>query len=56
VTAALGLDGWELLVAVLAVVLVLGLLGILALTRDPRRRRTRVGFFVERDDEEPPED
>jgi hypothetical protein len=54
--AALGLEGWELLVAVIVVVLVIGMLGVIALTRNPFRHRVRVGFFVERDFETTPDD
>jgi hypothetical protein len=49
--------GWETLVAVLAVVVVGGLLILMLLARDPPSRRIRFGVFLEReqldDDGEP---
>ena len=46
----MSLTGWEATIVLVLVVLVVGLLGIVVLTRDPRRHETRVGFFVERDE------
>jgi hypothetical protein len=42
---------WELLVAVVVALLVLGFLAVLLLVRDPVSRRIRVGLFVERNHE-----
>jgi len=40
---------WETLVAALALIFALFMLGLVALLRDPYRHRLRVGFFVDRD-------
>jgi hypothetical protein len=48
--------GWELLVGAVVLILALMLVGIIALTREPYRHRLKVGFFVERDYEEPDQD
>ena len=54
--AGVDLGGWELLTAILAVIIVIGLVLLVWLTREPAGRRTRVGFFVEHDhDKEDPE-
>jgi hypothetical protein len=42
---------WQLLVAVVVALLVLGFLAVLLLVRDPVSRRIRVGLFVERNHE-----
>lgn len=43
---------WEALVAVILLVLVLGLIAVVWLTRDPRSRRIRFGVFLEREHRE----
>jgi len=47
---------WEDLVAVLIIILVVGFIAIVWLTRDPRSHRVRFGVFLERDDHEEPRD
>jgi hypothetical protein len=47
--ASLSLSGWELLVAVVVVALVLGMIAMLLVTREAFHHRWRVGFFIERD-------
>jgi len=43
--------GWEALIAILALIFSLSVLGIIAMTRRLRNHHLRVGFFVERGDE-----
>ena len=52
---ALDLD-WQALVAVVVLVLVLGLVATVWLTRDPRSHHVRFGVFLERDSDEPPDE
>ena len=53
------LTGWTLAITIIAVVLVIGFLVVLALMREGRSRKVRVGLFVEREylpEEERPAD
>ena len=45
---------WQTLVAAVIVILVVGFVAIVWLTRDPRMHRVRFGVFLERDSEEHP--
>jgi len=47
---------WEALVAIVVVALVVGILGMILLSRNPREHHFRVGFFVERGAEQTSED
>jgi hypothetical protein len=43
---------WQTLVAAVVLILVVGFIAIVWLTRDPRSHRVRFGVFLERDDHE----
>jgi hypothetical protein len=43
---------WQDLVAAVVIILVVGFVAIVWLTRDPRSHRVRFGVFLERDDHE----
>jgi hypothetical protein len=45
---------WQTLVAAVILILVVGLVAIIWLTRDPRMHRVKFGVFLERDSEEHP--
>ena len=45
---------WQTLVAAVILILVVGFVAIVWLTRDPRMHRVRFGVFLERDSEEHP--
>ena len=47
---------WQTLVAAVTLILVVGFVAIVWLTRDPRSHRVRFGVFLERDDHEDPPD
>jgi len=47
---------WQTLVAAVILILVVGFIAIVWLTRDPRSHRVRFGVFLERDDHEEPRD
>jgi len=47
---------WQDLVAAVVIILVVGFVAIVWLTRDPRSHRVRFGVFLERDDHEEPRD
>jgi hypothetical protein len=53
VTAVANLT-WQTLVAAIILILVVGFVAIVWLTRDPRMHRVRFGVFLERDSEEHP--
>jgi hypothetical protein len=47
---------WQALVAAVVLILVVGLVAIVWLSRDPRSHRVRFGVFLERDDHQQPPD
>jgi hypothetical protein len=47
---------WQTLVAAVVLILVVGFVAIVWLSRDPRSHRVRFGVFLERDDHEQPRD
>ena len=50
------IDNWESLVGFIFIVVVTGIVLMVVLVRNPHTRRTRVGFFVEREVERPLEE
>jgi len=49
---AYALDGWELLVAIIAILAFIGFLAMVILSREARSRKMRFGIFVEREYED----
>jgi len=49
---AYALDGWELLVAILALLVFIGFLAVILVTRESKSRKLRFGIFMEREYED----